>query len=197
MKKLLIFMIGMAIVLAGCGADTSTQSPSYTDQTSVTSDNDADPTVDDVVLEDDEEEMEEVKEEFYGVGDTFELKDWEVTFDSFEFDQSVSANMLSSSADEGNKFLILRMTVLNNGTSADQFISIIGGTSIKALYDEKYEYGITITLIDGDLSNQRVQPLASQSGFTVIEVPDRVVEATESLVINFSLDGEKAKVKIR
>lgn len=74
---------------------------------------------------------------------------------------------------------------------------MIGGTSIKAIFNEKYEYKNSITFLDGDLSNKRVQPLAEQSGFTVIEMPDKVIDSTESIIVDFQLDGSKAKVKIR
>ncbi|GIP35059.1 DUF4352 domain-containing protein [Paenibacillus sp. J2TS4] len=141
-------------------------------------------------------EKDKAEQEF-AVGDTFNLKDWEVVVESFEFNQSVTGGMLSSSADEGSKFLVLNLAVTNNASEAQQFIEMIGGTKIKAIYNDKYEYKISITLIDGDLANERVQPLSTAKGFTVIEMPDKVVEATEGIHVLFDIDGEKAKVKIR
>lgn len=133
----------------------------------------------------------------YAVGDTFSINEWDVTLDSFEFDQKVSEEFFSSSADEGNKFLILNLTVNNKGTSSRSFIEMFGGISIKAIYDEKYEYSNTITLIDGDLANENVAPLASLSGFTVLEMPDQVVEATEGLKLQFKYNNEEIIVPIR
>ena len=51
-----------------------------------------------------EEPKEEPKEASNKPGEKFTLGDWEIVLDSFEFDQKVSADMFSSSADEGNKF---------------------------------------------------------------------------------------------
>ena len=75
------------------------------------------------------------------------MGNWEVVLDSFEFNQKVSDTYFSSSADEGNKFLVLNYTVTNEGTEADNFTSMIGGVEMKAIFKDKYEYKYTITMI--------------------------------------------------
>lgn len=139
---------------------------------------------------------EEPKEASNKPGEKFTLGDWEVVLDSFEFDQKVSADMFSSSADEGNKFLILNYTVTNNGKEAKDFTSIIGGVSMKAIFKEEYEYNYTVTMIDGDLGTGSIKPLATKSGFVVIEVPDGVADSKESLVIKLE-DQDKAQITLR
>lgn len=131
------------------------------------------------------------------VGEKFTLKDWDVTLESFEFNKSVKDNIMSSSTEDGNKYLILRLNVTNNGTTGDDFIKMIGGVSIKAVYNDKYEYQNSITLIDGDLAKKKIQPLSNVKGFTVIKVPDKVVEGPEGIDVIFQNDGQKAQVKIR
>lgn len=141
--------------------------------------------------------VEEPKDEAYKVGDKFILGDWEVTLDSFSFDQKVSDEYFSSSADEGNKFLVLNYTVTNQGTAADNFTAMFGGVNIKALFQDKYEYSYTVTMIDGDLSNESIKPLSSKTGFVVMEVPDLVASSEDSLILQLSKDDAKATLQVR
>ncbi|WP_162462926.1 DUF4352 domain-containing protein [Paenibacillus psychroresistens] len=131
------------------------------------------------------------------VGEKFTLKDWEVTVESTKFDKDVSDDFMSSSADEGSKFLVLRLAVKNNGTEDASFVEMFGGTEIKAVYNSKYEYTPSTTLIKGDLSHESISPLKTSKGFSVIEVPDEVVTAKEGIVVSFELDGESKTVLIR
>ncbi|GAB0167449.1 DUF4352 domain-containing protein [Lysinibacillus sp. CTST325] len=184
MKKI-IYLSTLCLLLVGCGNDT-TNNPSSEK-------------VDKDKVE--EKSQKETKEEqtnkgfdLKQVGEKFTLKDWEVTLESFKFDKSVSDGQMSSSADEGNKFLLLNFKITNNGTEADSLIKNGGGTSIKAVYNNKYDYDTSVTLIDGDLHHQNIRPLSSSEGFVVITVPDTVVEGKES--INLFLENEKDKVQI-
>lgn len=139
----------------------------------------------------------EAEQTAYAPGDTFTLGKWEITLDSYEMSQEVSSDLFTSSADDGNKFLVLNYTVTNNGTEADSFTAMFGGMNMKAYFKDKYEYGYTITMLDNDLSYGSVKPLASKSGFVVIEVPDTVAESTESLVVKLEQDGDKAQITLR
>lgn len=184
MKKI-IYLSTLCLLLVGCGNDTTSDlSSEKVDKDKV-----------------EEKSQKETKEEqtnkgfnLKQVGEKFTLKDWEVTLESFKFDESVSDGQMSSSADEGNKFLILNFKVTNHGTEADSLMKNGGGTLIKAVYNEKYNYETSVTVLDGDLHHQNIQPLSSVEGFVVITVPDTVVEATES--INLFLENEKDKVQI-
>ncbi|MNH92922.1 Telomeric repeat-binding factor 2 [compost metagenome] len=142
-------------------------------------------------------EPEEPKEVAYKVGDKFNLGNWEVVLDSFEFNQKVSDEYFSSSADEGNKFLILNYTVTNEGTEADNFTSMIGGVEMKALFQDKYEYTYTITMIDKDLSKESIKPLSSKTGFVVMEVPDTVAKSEDGLILKLAKDKAKATINLR
>ncbi|MNZ65152.1 Telomeric repeat-binding factor 2 [compost metagenome] len=125
------------------------------------------------------------------------MGDWEVVLNSFEFNQKVSDEYFSSSADEGNKFLILNYTVTNQGTEADNFTSMIGGVEMKALFQDKYEYTYTITMIDKDLSKESIKPLSSKTGFVVMEVPDTVAKSEDGLILKLAKDKAKATINLR
>ena len=67
---------------------------------------------------------------------------------------------------------------------------------MKAIFKEEYEYNYTVTMIDGDLGTGSIKPLATKSGFVVIEVPDGVADSKESLVIKLE-DQDKAQITLR
>lgn len=191
----LILVICAFLVISACGNNTTSSDSPQQNEQSVDA-------AGETVKEEPSKEAateptkEEPKEVSNKPGEKFALGDWEVVLDSFEFDQKVSADMFSSSADEGNKFLILNYTVTNNGKEAKDFTSIIGGVSMKAIFKEEYEYNYTVTMIDGDLGTGSIKPLASKSGFVVIEVPDSVAESKESLVVKLE-DKDKAQITLR
>lgn len=191
----LILMICAFLVISACGNNTTSSDSPRQNEQSVDA-------AGETVKEEPSKEAateptkEEPKEVSNKPGEKFTLGDWEVVLDSFEFDQKVSADMFSSSADEGNKFLILNYTVTNNGKEAKDFTSIIGGVSMKAIFKEEYEYNYTVTMIDGDLGTGSIKPLATKSGFVVIEVPDSVADSKESLVVKLE-DKDKAQITLR
>lgn len=191
----LILMICAFLVISACGNNTTSSDSPQQNEQNVDAAGEA-------VKEEPSKEAatepakEEPKEVSNKPGEKFALGDWEVVLDSFEFDQKVSADMFSSSADEGNKFLILNYTVTNNGKEAKDFTSIIGGVSMKAIFKEEYEYNYTVTMIDGDLGTGSIKPLATKSGFVVIEVPDSVADSKESLVVKLE-DKDKAQITLR
>ncbi|RKD22544.1 hypothetical protein BEP19_09795 [Ammoniphilus oxalaticus] len=130
-------------------------------------------------------------------GENFDLNNWKVVLNSWEFNQSVEDDLFSSSADEGDKYLVLKFSVTNNGTEADSFTSLAGSTKVKAMYDDKYEYNHLITMIDGDLSNKNVQPLSTADGFVVIKVPEIVESSSESITLNLKNGKDEIHIKLR
>lgn len=93
--------------------------------------------------------------------------------------------------------MILNYTVTNEGTEADNFTSMIGGVDMKAIFQDKYEYKYTITMIDKDLSNESIKPLSSKTGFVVMEVPDTVATSEDSLILKLADDKDKATINLR
>ncbi|URN94895.1 MAG: DUF4352 domain-containing protein [Candidatus Pristimantibacillus lignocellulolyticus] len=193
MKKtyLMIITLVALIIISGCAGTkpnnnstnaTPTPTPDASEETTPT----PEPT----------EEPNE-SEASYAQGDKFTLGEWDITLDSFEFNKEVSDDIFTSSAEEGNKFIVLNYTVLNNGKESSTFTGMLGSIKMKALYKDEYEYGSTTTMIDGDLSKSTVKPLSSKTGFVVIEVPDVVADTEDSLVLSIDNNGEKAQIKLR
>ncbi|GAA0135244.1 hypothetical protein YSY43_20840 [Paenibacillus sp. YSY-4.3] len=196
-----IIFLALLLLVTACGGAASTSTGTQNTNTSVkdqgTAENANNEQTGDAVAAEPTKEPEEPKEVAYKVGDKFKLGDWEVVLDSFEFNQKVSDEYFSSSADEGNKFLILNYTVTNEGTQADNFTSMIGGVDMKAIFQDKYEYRYTITMIDKDLSKESIKPLSSKTGFVVMEVPDTVATSEDSLILKLEEDKDKATINLR
>ncbi|REK74170.1 DUF4352 domain-containing protein [Paenibacillus paeoniae] len=198
MKKSYLFLM-MALIVAvvtACGGTSKDSSSTDGSNKALNSQEPStEPTVEPTVEPTPEPTPE--PETTYAPGEKFTFGDWEVNLESFAFDQKVTDKYMSSSADEGNKFLVLNFALTNNGTSAAQFKSMFDGVSIKAIFKDNYEYNTSMTMIDGDLSNESVKPLSTKKGFIVVEVPDSVAEAGDSLVLQLSLDKEEAKITLR
>ncbi|WP_270167644.1 DUF4352 domain-containing protein [Paenibacillus sp. SYP-B4298] len=197
-----VLILALSLTLVACGgaepAPTEKQNASATVKEQSPAENvKGEQTGEAAPAEEPTEKPAEPEEAVYKVGDKFNLGDWEVVLDSFEFDQKVSDTYFSSSADEGNKFLVLNFTVTNEGTTADKFTAMAGGVGMKAIFKDKYEYKYTITMIDQDLSNESIKPLSSKSGFVVMEVPDTVAESQDSLILRLEKNKDKATINLR
>lgn len=196
-----VLLLALLLLVTACGGAASTSSGTQNANTSVKDQGTAENVNNEQKGEADTaepaKEPEKQEEAAYKVGDKFKLGNWEVVLDSFEFNQKVSDEYFSSSADEGNKFLILNYTVSNEGTEADNFTSMIGGVEMKAIFKDKYEYKYTITMIDKDLSNESIKPLSSKTGFVVMEVPDEVAKSKDGLILKLAKDKDKATINLR
>ncbi|NKI22652.1 DUF4352 domain-containing protein [Paenibacillus dendritiformis] len=196
-----VLLLALLLLVTACGGATSTSTGTQNANTSVKDQSPAENVnneqTGDAVTAEPTKEPEEPQEVVYKVGDKFKLGNWEVVLDSFEFNQKVSDEYFSSSADEGNKFLILNYTVTNEGTEADNFTSMIGGVEMKAIFKDKYEYKYSLTMIDKDLGKERIKPLSSKTGFVVMEVPDTVVESEDGLILKLAKDKDKATINLR
>ncbi|CAM4476839.1 MAG: DUF4352 domain-containing protein [Paenibacillus macerans] len=196
-----VLLLALLLLVTACGGAASTSSGTQNANTSVKDQGTAENVNNEQKGEADTaepaKEPEKPEEVAYKVGDKFKLSNWEVVLDSFEFNQKVSDEYFSSSADEGNKFLILNYTVSNEGTEADNFTSMIGGVEMKAIFKDKYEYKYTITMIDKDLSNESIKPLSSKTGFVVMEVPDEVAKSKDGLILKLAKDKDKATINLR
>lgn len=196
-----VLLLALLLLVTACGGAASTSSGTQNANTSVKDQGTAENVNNEQKGEADTaepaKEPEKPEEVAYKVGDKFKLGNWEVVLDSFEFNQKVSDEYFSSSADEGNKFLILNYTVSNEGTEADNFTSMIGGVEMKAIFKDKYEYKYTITMIDKDLSNESIKPLSSKTGFVVMEVPDEVAKSKDGLILKLAKDKDKATINLR
>lgn len=135
------------------------------------------------------ESSEEPKEpEYLAVGDACTVGDWEITISSVAMQERVDTSAtLYYEADEGNQYIVVGMTLTNNGTKADTAFPMISfGNSLDATlyYQDEYEYSQKYLIsLDEDLHDKSVAPLSTASGVLVFSVPDAVATSSDPLIL--------------
>lgn len=130
------------------------------------------------------------------------LKDWTITVTDAQIVDSISSDyMVFSPNEEGNKFIQVYAIAENNGKQAGNFLPSFGmgdDVNAKVLYSDGYEFSATNLLgYDNDLHDSNINPLSSQTGEIVFEIPNTVADSTDELLIQFSSGNDKIKFKIR
>lgn len=137
----------------------------------------------------------------FSVGESAELDSWSISVTGFEFLTRIDDGYGYFEPGEGNQFGVVSVSVTNNGTEADSFLPSFGfGDDVvaKIMYDGQYEYSATQLLAyDADLHDEFLNPLSSASGVIVFELPDTVVNGTESLTIAFTSGSNSTEFTLR
>lgn len=98
-------------------------------------------------------------------------------------------------AKKGNTFVIVSLSVRNNGKKAETFLPRVGyeNTMIQAIlyYKDEYEY-LPSELIsyDKDLCGTSVQPLNTEKGIIAFEVPKKVAKSKKKLKLKIGTKNE-------
>jgi len=184
MKKnlLALFLIVTFLIMAGCGTAPSVGVGNASKTTTeLTSTPMPEPTSGDIIL---------------NVGDVVTLGDWEITVDSYEVTKKISSSAYYSfEAKEGSSYVVMHITVKNNGITADSFYpSFSLGDDIKGkiVYQDTYEYSSTQLLAHSDdLHDAYLNPLESKTGIIAFSVID---EAANSNELKFKLYSNSEEV---
>lgn len=136
------------------------------------------------------------------LGESATLGDWEITVTNMELLDSIPNSYGSFNPDSGNKFLVVSVTVTNNGKTADSFLpsfSFGEDVNAKVLYSDGYEFSATRLLAyDKDLHDKTLNPLSSVDGEIAFQVPEIVSSSTEEpLTLHFSAGKNSFDVKLR
>lgn len=96
---------------------------------------------------------------------------------------------------KGKSFVILSLSARNNGKKIAQFLPRIGYKNEAVIttlcYKDEYEYSPTeLISYDKDLTTKKVQPLSTESGILVFEVPKKIAKSKKNLTLKFSLGEE-------
>lgn len=148
------------------------------------------------------EQEEEEKETTYNIGDSAQLKDWEISVTDMKIVETIAMDYGSFSPKEnGNKYVQVFAIVNNNGKQAERFLPLIGigdNVNAKVLYGDGYEFSATNLLgYDNDLHDSTVNPLSSQTGEIVFEVPEAVASSEDELLIRFTSGNDTVQFKLR
>jgi len=111
------------------------------------------------------------------------LGDWEISVNSFEVTEAVSAGMFTEfKADDGNLYAVVTLTVKNVGNEAHTFLPILAiGDDITAkITYQDYEYSAaTLIGYDDDLHYKQVNPLSSATGIIAFQIVKDVAQSGE------------------
>lgn len=129
------------------------------------------------------------------------IGDWTARVTGMEFSSTYSAGFGSYSADEGETFAIVHMTVTNNGTTASTFLTnqsfSSDGIKSKLYYQGKYEFSCANFLTaDNDLNLTYVEPLSTKNGDGVFSISDTIAESNEEFSLVLSLGGSTYTFKL-
>lgn len=118
---------------------------------------------------------------------------WEITYHGSEIVDSFETNLSKYTADEGNQFINVEVTLTNRGNQNDTFISAsFDGWEDVALYMIDFANETYYDCINQEISNfglfgkDSMEPGESQTGELVFQVPDGAVQQMDALYIAIS-----------
>lgn len=149
------------------------------------------------------DEQTEVPEGLINCNEEVEVGDWIATMTGYSFEDEWSDGFLTYSSGDGNKYLLVDLTVTNNGTKANTFVTKYyaydGDIKAKIYYQDKYEYQINNFMgsVGDDLSSLSIKPLETKEGSLIFKVPDAVASEDGSVTMELTLNKDTYKFQIR
>jgi len=131
------------------------------------------------------------------------VSDWKITVKKAEVKKKIQNGQYRYfKPSKGNKFLVLTMSVYNKGKKESEFLPRVGyeDTMVQAtlLYKEKYEYKPTEMLsYDKDLVTKEVQPLSTEKGVVVFEIPKKVAKGKKKLTLRIGTTKDYIVYKLK
>lgn len=139
--------------------------------------------------------------EIIQIGEVGALGDWSVSVTSVQTVDSIPDGYGTFAPDEGNKYLVVSLSVSNNGKEADTFLPSFGmGNDVQAkiLYDDGYEFSATHLLgYSKSLHDQSLNPLSTKDGDIAFEIPDSVSASTDELILQLKAGNSDLNIKVR
>lgn len=153
-------------------------------------------------LEESLPESSEPVKDYFAIGDSCDLQDWNVTVTDVSFETQIDVSYGHYNADKGNQYVIVGLSIVNNGSREDTifpYFSLGSALSAKIYYQDEYEYTPdNLISLDEDLHGETIAPLATASGVIVFELPETVINGTDPLILKIyegSLAYAKYKIK--
>ena len=148
-------------------------------------------------------DQKEAPEGLIGCNEEVEIGDWIATMTGYSFEDEWSDGFLTYSAGDGNKYLLVDLTVTNNGTKADTFVTKYyaydGDIEAKIYYQDKYEYNINNFMgsVGDDLSSLSIKPLETKEGSLIFKVPDAVASEDGSVTMKLTRNKDTYNFQIK
>ena len=148
-------------------------------------------------------DQKEAPEGLIGCNEEVEIGDWIATMTGYSFEDEWSDGFLTYSAGDGNKYLLVDLTVTNNGTKADTFVTKYyaydGDIEAKIYYQDKYEYNINNFMgsVGDDLSSLSIKPLETKEGSLIFKIPDAVASEDGSVTMKLTRNKDTYNFQIK
>lgn len=134
---------------------------------------------------------EPIEPEEYSMGKTISISEWEITPNAVEVQDRVQGNYNSYfTPDDGNKYVVVHLTIKNIGTSAKVFLSPVIQTdevAVKLSYQDKYTFVPSNLLAHPDeLHMASLNPLSAKTGIVAFQVADEAAAALPEIKLIIS-----------
>ena len=136
------------------------------------------------------------KETKVKLGKKGKVGDWKVSASKVSVKKKITnGEYRYFEAKDGNTFVIVSLSVRNNGKKAETFLPRVGyeNTMIQATlyYKDEYEYNPTeLISYDKDLCGTSIQPLNTEKGIIAFEVPKKVSKSKKKLKLKIGTKNE-------
>ena len=196
MKKLAVLLM-VVLLLSGCtsqkAASSEKQPASSAAQSSESKAESEEP---------EESKEPEPETNYLEMGTEGTLGDWGINVKSMEIMDSIkNGDYFSFNPDEGNSYLVVNVSISNNGKTAEDFLPVVAlksDVSVKITYGDGYEFKSTNLLgYDQELHGSNLNPLTSKEGIIAFEVPESVVSSDDEILVCFDKGKEELACKVR
>lgn len=203
-KKIITLLLLTTLTLAGCGENASssqTNTTTIADQSTLEQTTESSSTTE-ISNTDDQQSVDDGSTAIHALNEECTIGNWTVITTNSEIVDTIEENAYYRfTADDGNKYLMIDLTVTNNGTSADTFLPSVGlsdAISAKVVYQGSYKYSSTNLLgYSQDMHDTSVNPLSSKSGRIAFEIPDSIADSTDELILMIQAGKDSLEIKIR
>lgn len=207
MKKnnLLLCLLAVTTISVACGSGgpkTSETTAALETEISTTATETTEEVTEETTTEEETTEPEtEAPLETVPIGEVAMLNNWNITVDEVQIMQSVPDNYGKFDAGEGNQYLLVSVSVSNEGKEAGIFLKSFGlsdDVSTLVIYGDGYEFSPTMLLgYSKSMVDSSINPLSSKSGDIAFEIPDSVADTTDELILQFTAGNSELNFKIR
>ncbi len=119
---------------------------------------------------------------------------WQITFNSFYYANSISAGLLREyQAEDGSQFVVINLTVKNLGKEAAVFLPYApqGNDAVVKIVWNDYEYSRSeLQFAKDSLSSEMLNPLVSTSGDIAFILPNELIASDTPPVLKFTVNNQ-------
>lgn len=193
-KSLLIAICAVFVLTTGCSSSSNQLSDTLSPATesTPTSTEEAAPT-----------DTPVPEPEVLSLGKKASLGDWDIKVKKASIKKTIKdGSYRYFKPSDGNSFLLVSLSVKNNGKTDQSFMPRIAQKSKDIIatlyYQNEYEYSATQLIgYDKDLTTESIKPLNTKNGVIAFEIPKKTIKSTKELTLSFSIGDESITYSLK